>query len=353
MLARLRDRVWWPKLDQDGRAVVKKCRSCLLVSQPNPPEPMQRRQLPNEPWTDLAIDFLGPLPSGDYIFVIVDYYSRFKIVKIMTRITAKDTVNVLRPIFEDQAEGYPKTITLDNGRQFIAKDFVEYCQSKCITLNYTTPYWPQANGQVERQNRSLLKRLRISHQKDRDWKEDLKRYVMMYNTTPHAVTGKPPAELMKGRRIRTEIPTVKELELGLPTSDNVRDRDAVAKEKGKEMEDIRRGAKESTIVAGDTVVLKNQTAENKLSSTFRDEDFTVLEKSGNRLTVQSQESGAVYQRAVAHAKKVFNPDTDSSATSSNQPASFEPAVTSTPLPAERPKRNAKRPERFNDEEYTT
>ena len=28
-------------------------------------------------WQHLAADLLGPLPSGDYVFVVVHYYSRF------------------------------------------------------------------------------------------------------------------------------------------------------------------------------------------------------------------------------------------------------------------------------------
>lgn len=151
MIGRARDRVWWPGLDRDVRLTVKNCRGCLLVSQPDPPEPMSRRKMPSEAWIDLALDFLGPLPSGEYLLVVVDYYSRFKEVKVMNRITARDTIEVLEPIFVNN--GYPQTITLDNARQFIGKELEEYCHIRKITLNHTTPYWPQANGQVERQNR--------------------------------------------------------------------------------------------------------------------------------------------------------------------------------------------------------
>lgn len=355
MTERLRDRVWWPRMDKEAKELLRNCRPCLLVSQGNNQEPMSRRQLPTGPWTDLALDFLGPLPTGEYLLVIVDYYSRYKIVKIMTRIQAKDVVTVLRTIFEDQIEGYPHSITLDNGRQLVATDLVNYCKSKGIVLNHTTLYWPQANGQVERQNRSLLKRLRISHLTNRDWREDLRSYLMMYNTTPHSVTKKPPAVLQKGRKIRTEIPSIHDLEFHSPPMDDIRDRDTVSKAKGKENEDARRHAKESGINEGDTVVIMNQTKKDKLTATFADEDFEVLNRTGNRLRVKSKTSGVEYDRAVAHAKKVPSgaqqtapEDEEPGNGSPPKQSSFRPVTTSTPVPVERPKRMAKRPSRYDN-----
>ncbi|CAL1681031.1 unnamed protein product [Lasius platythorax] len=102
---------------------------------------MKRRVLPLEPWIDVAIDYLGPLRSGDYILVIIDYFSR---------------------------NGYPVTMTADNGRQFTSEEFAKFCKECGITLYNTIPYWPQQNGEVERQNRDILKRLKISQIEKRD-----------------------------------------------------------------------------------------------------------------------------------------------------------------------------------------
>lgn len=48
----------------------------------------------------------------------------------------------------------------------------------------------QQNGEVERQNRSILKRLTISQATDSDWKDDLNKYLIMYRSTPHSTNGK-------------------------------------------------------------------------------------------------------------------------------------------------------------------
>ncbi|XP_055633121.1 uncharacterized protein K02A2.6-like [Toxorhynchites rutilus septentrionalis] len=147
-------------MDEVIARTVDSCTGCQLVSLPDRPEPMRRKKLPVTPRTDVAIDFLSPLPSGDYLLVIVDYFSRYKEIEVPRKITASETSERLERIFVRL--GYPQTITLVYGRQFISTEFETYCKRRGIHLNNTTPYWPQENGLVERQNRSLVKRLKIS-----------------------------------------------------------------------------------------------------------------------------------------------------------------------------------------------
>ncbi len=66
-----------------------------------------------------------------------------------------------------------------------------------------TPLWPQANGEIERQNRSILKRLRIAQAEGRNLKSEVDTFLMRYRSTPPSTTGVPPAELLYGRKYRT------------------------------------------------------------------------------------------------------------------------------------------------------
>lgn len=271
---------------------------------------MTRRELPKSAWVEVAIDFMGPLPSGEYLLVIVDYYSRYKELEVMTKITARETITRLDKIFTRL--GYPKLITLDNGRQFISQEFEEYCKNRNIGINLSTPYWPQENGEVERQNRSLLKRLKISHSLNRDWKKDLSDYLMMYYTTPHSTTGKTPTEMLFGRTIRSKIPSITEIQYNLDDGE-VRDRDALNKQKGKEREDIRRKARHSEINVGDKLLMQNLLPKNKLSSTFQPATYEVIERQGNSLQLRNEDTMKTYQRNVAHTKPVpmiTTPSTD-------------------------------------------
>ena len=71
---------------QTGK-IVQRLYTCLSIQSS---QPMKRRELPTQPCIAVAIGFLGPLPSGDYLFVMVDLYSRYKEVKIMGEISAKN-----------------------------------------------------------------------------------------------------------------------------------------------------------------------------------------------------------------------------------------------------------------------
>ena len=113
----------------------------------------------------------------------------------------------------------------------------------------TTPLWPQANGEIERQNRTILKRLRIAQAEGRDWRLQMDDFLMMYRSTPHSTTGVSPAELLFGRKIRTKLPQLQQF----TCEDEVRDRYSERKENGKMYTDCKRNACENDIQKGDKV----------------------------------------------------------------------------------------------------
>ena len=53
---------------------------------------------------------------------------------------------------------------------------------------------------------TLLKRLRITQTKGKQWKKDVRKYLIAYRSTPHMTTGVSPAELLFGRKIQTKLP---------------------------------------------------------------------------------------------------------------------------------------------------
>ena len=125
---------------------------------PDPPEEMRRTELPKGPWQDLAADLMGPLPSGEYVLVIVDYFSRYFEVNFIRRVTSTVIVRCLEKMFT--THGLPYSIKTDNGRQFVSKELETFLEEHGIEHRTSTPHWPQANGEVERQNRTLLNSVR-------------------------------------------------------------------------------------------------------------------------------------------------------------------------------------------------
>ena len=72
---RLRTKVWWPGIDKEAEAFCRTCHDCQVVGGPNHPEPLHMTELPQGPWQSIAIDSMGPLQSGDYVFIVTDYYT--------------------------------------------------------------------------------------------------------------------------------------------------------------------------------------------------------------------------------------------------------------------------------------
>ncbi|XP_055633272.1 uncharacterized protein K02A2.6-like [Toxorhynchites rutilus septentrionalis] len=282
---------------------VKSCKKCTLVAAPNPPEPLVRTKMPDKAWIDLAVDFVGPLPCGHNLLVIVDYFSRFTEVIIMRQITATLTVKALHETF--CRFGMPESIKSDNGPQFISTEFQEFCRQFDIDHRKTTPYWPQANGEVERLNRSIGKRLKISQETlGSDWQWDLRTFVLMHNSTPHSTTGIAPSILMFGRKLKDKLPG---LLMKCPkVLEEIQDRDRVQKMKGAEYADHRRMAKQNDIEKDDIVITKRIQKENKLSTPFHPEEFTVISRNGSNVTLKSKESGKIINRNVSHLKKLVS-----------------------------------------------
>ncbi|KAJ8706864.1 hypothetical protein PYW07_012942 [Mythimna separata] len=219
----------------------------------------------------------------------------------MRSITALDTIKVLKEIFSRL--GFPATITCDNGNQFTSDLFRNFCKECGIVVNNTIPYWPQMNGEVERQNRDVLKRLKISQAENKDWKEDILNYLMMYNSTPHSVTGTSPSELFFKRRFRDKVPFAPDVENKLIDSD-VRDRDMLMKEKGKEYGDRKRRATDSNLEIGEKVILKNIIKDNKLTPNYNPTSHTVTGVTDGDIHVRNDETGKEYRRNIVHLKKI-------------------------------------------------
>ena len=62
-------------------------------------EPRKMTTPPSTLWKELGMDFLGPLPSGEDLIVVLDEYSRFPEVEIVISTSARSTIPKLNAIF--------------------------------------------------------------------------------------------------------------------------------------------------------------------------------------------------------------------------------------------------------------
>ena len=136
--------------------------------------------------------------------------------------------------------GLPISLKSDRGPQFISDEFQEYCKQNNIAHCKVTARWAQANGEVERQNASLLKRLQIIQAESRDWRKEMIKYLTPSRGIEHTTTGKSQAERLLNRNMRKELPVISTNPL-LDRHGSTRSR---RREKGKAKlyADARRGA---------------------------------------------------------------------------------------------------------------
>ena len=81
----------------------------------------------------------------------------------------------------------------DNGKQFDNSAFRDFCSELGIKNHYSSPAHPQANGQVEVTNRTLLKIIKTWLEGAKGiWPDELPSVLWAYWTTARTPTGKTP-----------------------------------------------------------------------------------------------------------------------------------------------------------------
>ena len=252
--------------------------------------------------------------------------------------------------------GYPFTLKSDNAAQFVSEEFKEFLSKNAIEHRKCPPLWPQVNGEVERQNRTLLKVLKIAQVEGKRWKDELNKFLLAYRTTPHCTTGMTPASLMFGRELKTKLPELRPNKSVL--DENIRDLDWNHKLSSKFYADKHRNATFNPVVPGDKVLLKNTKSSGKLAPNFEPQPYTVQTKEGQELTLKA-EDGTVYRRNssfVKPYKTLGEPESSTPEQSSKEEQNASPApaipesntASSTAESRTRATRATKLPGRFKD-----
>ena len=86
----------------------------------------------------------------EHWLVVVDYFSKYYEIEILFSTTSEKIIESLERIF--MIHGLPLSVTKDNGLQFISSEFERYLEGCGNEHRKTTPLWPKANSEVERQN---------------------------------------------------------------------------------------------------------------------------------------------------------------------------------------------------------
>ena len=167
----------------------------------------------------------------------------------------------------------------------MSEEFENFLATHGIQHQKFSPLWLQASDEVERQNRTLLKSLKVAEVEGKKWKDELDKFLLAYRTTPHSSTGATPAFLMFWRELKTKLPELRPNKSVL--GESTRDRDWNQKLASKMYGDKQRQAVDNRITPGDKILLKNTKQSGKLAANFEPNPHTVQTKEGQELTLKS------------------------------------------------------------------
>jgi transposase InsO family protein len=94
----------------------------------------------------------------------------------------------------------PKAITVDNGTQFDAETFKDFCDRIGPKIHFASVRHPESNGLVERANGIIMTGIMklIFNQPRGKWPDELIKVVWSHNTTASRSTGFTPFKLLFG-----------------------------------------------------------------------------------------------------------------------------------------------------------
>lgn len=158
------------------------------------------------------------ITKGLYQYTAIDDCTRYKIIYLYSRRTAKNTLHFLDILKENFPFPYQR-IQTDRGQEFFAYEVQDYLKEQKIKFRPIKPFSPHLNGKVERTQRTDLDEFYSSvDSKDPHLLEKLLQWQAYYNTErPHSsLEGKTPWE--KFKELEHLIPSVADIQLAYDDS---------------------------------------------------------------------------------------------------------------------------------------
>lgn len=161
---RARESVFWPGINKDIETLVSNCEACQKHRTKQSKEPMVLAEVPTAPWHKVGMD-LFHLKGKDYL-VVMDYYSNFPEMALLSKFIIKLCHHTLKSIFA--RHGIPHIVVSDNGPCFNSKEWQKFAAQYDFQHVTSSPHYAQSNGQAEKGVHVLKQLLKKAAESDSD-----------------------------------------------------------------------------------------------------------------------------------------------------------------------------------------
>lgn len=209
---RVKGLFYWKGLAKDVQSYLRGCGVCQQCKYDNAASPglLQPLPIPEGVWIDISMDFIDGLPvsSGKtVIFVVVDRLS--KAAHFMALAHPYTAASVAQAFLDTvyRQHGFPRSIVSDRDKVFLSEFWKELFTLQGCSLNMSTAYHPQSDGQTEVVNRCVETYLRcMTSDKPHMWSKWLPLAEYWYNTNFHTATRITPYEAVYGQLPPVHLP---------------------------------------------------------------------------------------------------------------------------------------------------
>ncbi|GJV00697.1 putative reverse transcriptase domain-containing protein [Tanacetum coccineum] len=184
---------WWPNMKADIATYVRKCLTCARVKAEHqrPFGLLVQSEIPQWKWDNITMDFVIKLPKSlqgcDTIWVIVDRLTKFVIFTPMREI---DSMEKFARIYLKEVvtrHGIPVSIICDRDLRFASNFWRSLQKALGTSLDMSTAYHPQTNGQSKITIQTLEDMLRACViDFGNGWVRHLPLVEFSYNNSYHA-----------------------------------------------------------------------------------------------------------------------------------------------------------------------
>ena len=153
---------------------------------------------PTVPFGTVHVDHLGPFArsvrDNSSVLMLVNGLTKFTVARETRTLRLSEAIDKLREVFGDF--GYPRRLISDRGLAFTTKAFADFLVGRAIRHVLNAIATPRANGQVDRQNRTIISASGASSDCESRWDEKLSEIAWGMNHCVKGSTGFSPAQLM-------------------------------------------------------------------------------------------------------------------------------------------------------------